>query len=169
MIYLNSFSRSLGPGLRLGYMVVPPDLIHATSTLKGLIDNGSPWLEQAALTRFLAGGSYAAHLKRLLKLHRSRRDAVVEGVSQHFPGSALLGVEGGTHVLWKLPGGMNAVDLQREARSVGVGIHPINAGAVLHHEVLEESESRLVLGYTHLAEALIAEGFSRLRKAAGRI
>ena len=94
VIYLNSFSRSLGPGLRLGYMVLPRNLIHAATTLKGLIDNGSPWLEQATLAQFIKNGSLATQLKRVRQTYLRRRDAVLGALRFEFGEAIATGDRG---------------------------------------------------------------------------
>ena len=165
VIYLNSFSRSIGPGLRLGYMVVPPELIHAATTLKGLIDNGSPWLEQATLAEFIRSGSLAKHLKRLRQTYQGRRDAVLKTNRGLFAGASLAGTEGGTHMLWRLPpDGPPAVHLEAVARSVGIGLHTLDDSAIFGHE-LAGWERCIVLGYAHLSEAQIAEGLRKISDA----
>lgn len=166
VVYLNSFSRSLGPGLRLGYMVVPPDLLHAARTLKALIDNGSPWLEQATLAQFIKNGSLTSHLKRLRNTYRGRRDAVKASIKRHFGDVTVTGDAGGTHMLWQLsPTLPPAADLQEIARSAGVGIHPLRSGTVLHEEAVVGFDHRVLLGYVHLTPAQIDEGFARMAGA----
>jgi GntR family transcriptional regulator / MocR family aminotransferase len=163
VIYLNSFSRSLGPGLRLGYMVVPRDLIHAATTLKALIDNGSPWLEQATLAQFIRNGSLMSHLKRVRKTYQTRRDAVKSSIRKHFGEVVVSGDEGGTHMLWQLPDwSPPALELKQKARNGGIGIHPLESGTVLHEDSLPGYERRVLLGYVHLTPAQIDEGFARI-------
>ena len=166
VIYLNSFSRSLGPGLRLGYMVVPRDLLNAAKTLKALIDNGSPWLEQATLAQFLKNGSLTSHLKRLRNTYRDRRDTVKSSIERHFGKISITGDAAGTHMLWQLPQELpSAVELQQIARGAGVGIHPLRSGAVLYEEALADYERRVLLGYVHLTPTQIDEGFARIAGA----
>jgi GntR family transcriptional regulator / MocR family aminotransferase len=166
VIYLNSFSRSLGPGLRLGYMVVPRDLLRAATTLKALIDNGSPWLEQATLAQFIRNGSLTGHLKRLRNTYQGRRDAVRSSLEKHFGEASVTGDAGGTHMLWELPGHCPpAIELQQLARGVGIGLHPLHSGTVLHGDSLPGFERRVLLGYVHLTAAQINEGFARIANA----
>jgi len=166
VIYLNSFSRSLGPGLRLGYMILPDGLIHAATTLKGLIDNGCPWLEQATLAQFIRNGSLTSHLKRVRQTYMRRRDALIDCIGTHFGETHMSGTEGGTHMLWRLPEALGkAMDLQRHARTIGVGLHPLEEGAVLHHQVFPNSDRNVVMGYTHLTEAQIADGLAKIAGA----
>jgi GntR family transcriptional regulator/MocR family aminotransferase len=166
VIYLNSYSRSLGPGLRLGYMVVPSDLLRAATTLKALIDNGSPWLEQATLAQFIRNGSLVNHLKRLRNTYQCRRDAVKLSIGKHFGEVLVHGDAGGTHMLWELPGQCpTAAELQQVARGAGISIHPLQTGTVLYAESLAAFERRVLLGYVHLTPAQIEEGFARIASA----
>ena len=167
VIYLNSFSRCLGPGLRLGYMVLPRDLIHAATTLKGLIDNGSPWLEQATLARFIENGGLATQLKRVRQTNMRRRDVLLSSLRSGFDRVDVSGAEGGTHLLWTIPETFGqAAALRGTGRRVGIGLHPLEGGAVLFHDALPNSESTIVLGYTHLNEKQIEDGIAKLARAA---
>ena len=166
VIYLNSFSRSLGPGLRLGYMVVPRDLLNVVRTLKALIDNGSPWLEQATLAQFMKNGSLTNHLKRLRNTYRDRRDAVKLSIDRHFGEVSITGDAAGTHMLWKLARELpSAAEFQEIARRVGIGIHPLRSGSVLYEEALAGYERRVLLGYVHLTPTQIDEGLTRIAVA----
>jgi len=75
------------------------DLIHAATTLKGLIDNGAPWLEQAALAQFIKSGSLVNQIKRVRQTHLRRRNAIISSLRTHFNSSSVTGFEGGTHML----------------------------------------------------------------------
>jgi GntR family transcriptional regulator/MocR family aminotransferase len=166
VIYLNSFSRSLGPGLRLGYMVVPRDLLRPATTLKALIDNGSPWLEQATLAQFIRNGSLTTHLKRLRNTYQGRRDAVKTSINEHFGEVAVRGDAAGTHMLWNLPARCpSAAEFQQTVRSAGVGIYPLQSGTVLHADFLPGFERSMLLGYVHLTPAQIGDGFARIAQA----
>jgi GntR family transcriptional regulator/MocR family aminotransferase len=161
VIYLNSFSRSIGPGLRLGYMVVPRDLLRAATTLKALIDNGSSWLEQATLARFIESGSLSSHLKRLRNTCRVRRDALRCSIEKYFGEANLRGEAGGTHMLWALPGRYpSAAQLRQVASSVGIGLHPLRSEAVLYEESVPDFERHVLLGYVHLKPIQIEEGLT---------
>src|SRR5260370_1126717 len=81
---IGTFSKSLGAGLRLGYMVVPLQLAEATRTAKTLLNNGNPWLEQAALAEMMRCGSYSAHLVRIRARYRDSRDALLASLRRHF-------------------------------------------------------------------------------------
>ena len=97
-IYLGTFSKSLGGGLRLGYMVVPEPIADAVRAEKYLLGNGNPWLEQATLADFMRSGSYAAHLLRVRSHYKENRDCLVDALRRNFGDVAIDGELGGLHV-----------------------------------------------------------------------
>lgn len=169
VIYMSSFSRSIGPGLRLGYVVVPRDLIRAATTLKALTDNGLPWLEQATLAQFIRDGSLAHHLKRIRYTYRRRRDALVRALHSHFGNVEISGAESGMHLVWRLPRNLSpAHELQLTARSCGVGVYCLQDSPAYLYEHMKDCERILLLGYTSLTEEQIEEGVAALAQAVGR-
>jgi GntR family transcriptional regulator/MocR family aminotransferase len=169
VIYMSSFSRSIGPGLRLGYVVVPRDLIRAATTLKALTDNGLPWLEQATLARFIRDGSLAHHLKRIRYTYKRRRDALVRALHSHFGEVEISGAESGIHLVWRLPRHLSpAHELQLTARSCGVGVYCLQDSPAYLYEHMEDCERILLLGYTSLTEEQIEEGVAALAQGVGR-
>ena len=80
MIYIGSFSKTLFPALRLGYMVVPATLREAFGAAKLLSDFGSPAIEQAALARFIASGAFDRHLRQAAKTLKERRALLLAGL-----------------------------------------------------------------------------------------
>ena len=87
-------------------------------------------------------------------------------IAKHFGEVAVTGDAGGTHMLWELPGHYPpAMEFQQLARGVGIGIHPLHSGTVLHGDSLPGFERRVLLGYVHLTPAQINEGFARMANA----
>lgn len=169
VIYLNSFSRSLGPGLRLGYMAVPHALIKPAVTIKSLLDNGSPWLEQITLSQFIKSGGMTKHLRQIRNTYRLRRDAVLVSVEKHFGEALISGEQAGTHMLWNLPNRLpSAQDLKQIAKLAGIGLHPLHSETVLYPDQLPDSERQVLLGYVHLKPVQIDEGLGRIAAALKR-
>ena len=163
VIYLNSFSRSIGPGMRIGYAVMPRELIRPAATIKSLMDNGLPWLEQASLMQFLREGSHDTHLKRLRHMYGLRRDALLGALHEHLPEAAISGQDAGTHLCLQFPDDApTASEWRAAAQSVGVGIHPLADSACWLHEHLPGFERTVLLGYSHLNESQIDAGIARL-------
>ncbi len=168
VIYMSSFSHSIGPGLRLGYVVVPRELIGAATTIKGLSDNGLPWLEQAALAQFIREGGLVNHLKRLRHAYMGRRDALVGALHRHFGAVDISGAEAGMHLFWRLPREAElAREVQAAAQSRGVGVYPLQDSPACLYEHMRDYERILLLGYTPLTEAQIEHGIERLAAAMG--
>jgi len=169
VIYVGTFSKSIGAGLRLGYMVVPEELVEPARTVKALLNNGQPWLDQAVVADFIASGSYARHLRRIRHTYRARRDCLVDALQRHFGAVDLAGTEGGMHLVWRLPGHFpSAVQLQAMALEAGVGVYALDGGAAWDYGRSEYSRRTLMLGYSSLDQRQIAEGVALLDRALRR-
>ena len=162
-IYLGSFSKSLGPGLRLGYMVVPPALVDAAIATKTLLNNGNGWLDQNVLAEFIRSGSFVAHLMRCRARYRDSRDTAIAALRRHFGDVDLGGCGSGLHFCWQLPPGVPAAaTLEAMARKARIGIHSLaSAGA---YDGLDTPLSRrgIILGYAALSPKQIEQGIARL-------
>ena len=151
--YLGSASKTLAPGLRLGWLVLPADLTAEIAAEKRLADMGTDVIGQLALARLIESGAYDRHLRALRRRHRSRRDAAVAAVARHLPGSQVLGIAAGLHanVLLAEPVDVRAFEAACEARSVRV----------------YGSRRRMIsLGYANLPEPAIEQGIRLLAEAA---
>jgi GntR family transcriptional regulator/MocR family aminotransferase len=165
-IYVGSFSRSLGAGLRCGFMVVPPQLADATRNAKALLNNGNPWLDQAALAEMIRGRSYAAHLSRARIRHKEARDALLQALRRQFGDADVAGSASGLHVYWRLPAGVpDAPMLEDIARKARVGVYSLPSGGAYDSTDGALSRRGLLLGYAALTLTQIAEGIARLSEA----
>lgn len=163
VIYLGTFSKSIGAALRMGYMVLPEALVEPARTVKTLLNNGQPWLDQAVLAEFIASGGFANHLRRIRRLYLQRRDCLIAALKQHFGRVELSGLEGGMHLAWRLPAGLpSARVLEATLRQQGVGIYSLPSGAAFcsGHESLVRRT--LMLGYAALTESQIEQGIQRV-------
>ncbi|GHO71489.1 hypothetical protein KSC_103810 [Ktedonobacter sp. SOSP1-52] len=84
MIYIGTFSKVLIPSLRLGYLVIPTELLKGLIATCRIIDRHLPLLEQLALADFIAEGHFARHLRKMRGLYRERRNALIEALTQEF-------------------------------------------------------------------------------------
>jgi GntR family transcriptional regulator/MocR family aminotransferase len=84
-IYLGTFAKSLYPGLRIGYMVLPPALVKPMTYARSILDGHTPQLDQLTLARFIADGHFAAHVRAMRKVYAVRRDAMAQAVRRHLP------------------------------------------------------------------------------------
>ncbi len=164
VIYIGTFSKLLFPALRLGYLVVPPELASAFAAAKFLADRHAPTLEQAVLAEFLVEGHFDRLLRRLRKRVAARRAALLAALDDYLGDSVTVsGTNSGFHVLLWLrdvpPRELPSV-LARTA-AAGVGVYsstplymrpPRRAGLVLAYASMSEEDIRS--GIRQLARAL---------------
>jgi GntR family transcriptional regulator/MocR family aminotransferase len=162
-IYLGTFSKSLGAGLRLGYMVVPEQLAEATRTAKTLLNNGNPWLEQAALAEMMRSGSYSAHLVRIRARYKDSRNSLLASLRRHFGDVDVSGEAGGLHVFWQLPPGVpNAMVVEALARRARIGVYSLPSGGAYDAHPSRLTQRGIILGYASLSPKQIEQGIARL-------
>ncbi|MCZ8520341.1 MocR-like pyridoxine biosynthesis transcription factor PdxR [Paenibacillus caseinilyticus] len=154
VIYVGTFSKTLFPALRVGYMVLPGPLVEPCRKLKRLADYQTPIIEQLALVRFMSEGHLTAHVHRMKKLYRQRRDALLEALARHMGrGYRICGRPAGMHLVVEF-----AAPLPEdwERRLTGA---QVQAAAL--------PGRRLLLGYGHLSGEEIEEGIRRIGRALG--
>jgi GntR family transcriptional regulator/MocR family aminotransferase len=143
VIYLGTFSKSLFPGLRLGYLVAPAELVTPLrATLASLMRHGRQ-IEEAALARFMIEGRYTRHLSRMRRLYKERREALQASLARHLPELEVWGSEAGLHLVLLLPPGTDDVEVCRVAAERGLNPQPLSR---YYHE-RSSSRPGLMLGY----------------------
>jgi len=166
VIYLGTFSKSIGAGLRLGYLVVPKHLVGPTHQVKTLLDNGHSWLEQAVLAEFIACGGYKNHLRRIRQSYAQRRDCLVDSLRRHFGEVTVSGTECGMHIAWHLAEDLpRAAELQTAAAERSVGVYTLQSGAACDFGGCAYSERTILLGFSSLNEQQIRSGVERIAAA----
>ena len=160
VIYAGTASKTLAPGLRLGWLVVPPRLVADVAQAKALADRGSPVLDQLAFADFLAAGEFDRHLRRMRPVYRHRRDALAAALAEHCPQLRPAGIAAGLHLIAHLPDGVgeDAVIAAAAARaSPSTGSAPTGsrrAGRVPCCSATRRSTERTIVeGVETLAEA----------------
>ncbi|OIQ86990.1 HTH-type transcriptional regulatory protein GabR [mine drainage metagenome] len=141
-LYCGTFSKSMFAGLRLGWLVAPPDLLAPVLALRAAADGAPPLLGQAAMADFMAEGLLQAHLRRLRAAYGERRAALLAAATRHLAGLAEISAgEAGTHILAWLPEGRDDQALARAARAKGLGPVPLSRYR------LRPGRPGLILGY----------------------
>ena len=158
VIYVGTFSKTLFPALRIGYLVVPPDLIKTFWVARTTLDIHRPILEQAVLAEFLADGHYARHVRRMRLLYQRRQQALIAAVSREL--GELLKVapaEAGMHLIGWLPEGAPDREIAACALRHECVIRPLSWFALQRR-----LSPGLVLGYAAFDEQQIRRGVHRL-------
>lgn len=163
VLYLGTFSKSLGAGLRLGFVVAPPSLARSLSEWKSLTSNGTPWLEQSAMAEFMNNGGFMRHLRRIRAVYKARRDVLVGELRQAFPGGGIKGLRGGMHLALRLPAGFPRADaIERAAAGRGVGVYAPGSGGAFVTPDNPRGRDTLLFGYAALPERGIRIAVERL-------
>ncbi|MCW8835783.1 MAG: PLP-dependent aminotransferase family protein [Rhodospirillales bacterium] len=166
VIYLGTFSKSIGAGLRTGYMVLPDELIEPAGIVKALMNNGHPWLVQSVLCDFMTSGGYAAHLRKIRRTYMSRRDRLIEELNRHFGEVDITGREAGMHIAWHLPSWMpKAIELQEIAQQKGIGIYSLMRGAAVCLQKTTYDQKTILLGFSSTTEEKISFGIGEIATA----
>lgn len=165
VIYLGTFSKCMGPGLRLGYVVLPRRLVEAARRMKMLMNNGQSWLEQAAMADFMSSGEFGRHLRRIRQLYRERRDALLNALNNHFGSCEIYGEQAGMHLVWRLPEGFpSAAEVEAKGLAAGVGVCSLATGSALRFDE-SDGDRFLMFGFVALTEREIENGIARLAEA----
>lgn len=109
VFYTGTFSKTLFPALRLGYLVVPPSELARFRDLMRFLDGGRSALEQAVTAEFLSEGHFARHIKKMRSAYRSRRLALADALAARFGQAAIEQGAGGLHLLLRVEGGLESL------------------------------------------------------------
>jgi GntR family transcriptional regulator/MocR family aminotransferase len=125
VIYIGTFAKALFPGLRLGYLVLPPDLLARVVQARARIDRSPPALAEGALAEFLRDGHFAAHLRRNRRRAEASRDAMVQALGA--VGLTVASPEQGLHLIAPLPPGTEDRALIAPLAEKGLAARPLSA------------------------------------------
>ncbi len=122
VVYGGTASKSLVPGLRLGWLVVPDRLVDEVAEIKHAASRLSSSLDQLTLAEFIGSGGYDRQVRRVRLAYRKRRDRLVAELRRQVPGVAVTGIAAGLHVLVRLPAGVAESDVVTRAAARGLAL-----------------------------------------------
>ncbi|MFD9097107.1 PLP-dependent aminotransferase family protein [Streptomyces collinus] len=143
VVHLGTASKSLAPGLRLGWMVLPPSLLEEVIAAKGAIDTCGV-LDQLTLAEFITSGAYDRHVRSARLRYRRRRDALAAAVADRAPEVRVTGIAAGLHAVLRLPPGTEQSVVQA-ATWQGLALHGLTFHR--HPQAVTEPLDALVVGY----------------------
>lgn len=160
VIYAGTFSKSMFPSLRIGYLVAPPDLIDLFTAARSIIDIQTPMVQQAVLNDFIRQGHLARHIRRMRALYDERRQHLIGEFNAHLSPYMTLGIaEAGMHIVGWLPA--HIPDRQIAAACEKAGVEVIAASSLCQHE---PKRNGLILGYAGATKDDASAGVQRLKR-----
>ncbi|MEY2442405.1 MAG: GntR family transcriptional regulator / MocR family aminotransferase [bacterium] len=161
VVYAGSASKTLAPGLRIGWLVLPDRLMAPATRQRVEADRGGPLLDQLTLADLVARGELDRHLRRTRRSYRARRDALLAAVAAELPGGRVEGIAAGLHAVVRLPSGCDEAATVAAAAGRGIALD----GLASFFSSGTSPHPALVLGYANLAEPAIARGIGELARA----
>lgn len=161
VIYIGTFSKVLFASLRLGYLVVPPDLVESFRRVRFAMDIFPPYLYQEVLTDFIKAGHFARHIRKMRLLYNERRAILTKSIRDEFGSNLkMLGAEAGMHMTVTLPEGLKDVEIATRAAQDRVWLWPLSTsylGTKMRHG--------FVLGFGSAPTEQIPQAVGRMRAA----
>jgi GntR family transcriptional regulator/MocR family aminotransferase len=155
--HVGTASKTLAPGLRLGWMSPPPDLVEEVRELRRISDSASPAVDQLALAELLSTGAYERHVVRARHEYRHRRDRLVRALSTTLPRLEFAGAAAGMQLLLQLPDQVDDVGIADAAAARRIGVRALSP---LH--LTPSPERGLLLGYGRLPQSRIENAVAAL-------
>lgn len=163
VIYINSFSKALAPGLRMGFIVLPEKLLGNYQLNFSNYNCSIPWLEQKVMYHFMEQGHWKRFLNKILVSNKKKHDILISTIHRQMGNHTKIhGKNAGLHILLEVDNGMSEQELIESAGKVDVKVYPVsnywlNTQSYLNNMVL--------IGYSNLSEEEIVEGITRLSSA----
>lgn len=157
VVYAGTASKSIAPGLRLGWLCAPRRLVAPLLTAKNDADHGSSALGQLLLADVITHGELDRHLRRMRKLYRGRRDAMLASLGQHLPEWRAMGASAGLHVMAQTPAGIDEAGLVVAAGEAGVLVY--GSG---RYYAAAGAPAGIVFGYAAVDERRISQALATL-------
>lgn len=162
VIYMGTFSKSIAPAIRVGFMVLPEPLLEIYRNKAGFYASTVSRIDQNILYQFIDQGFYERHLNRMRAIYKSKHDALLAGLKPLEDRFVIRGECAGLHVLLTHRNGRQEKDLLEQAEQVGVRVYGISDALIYPKE--DVFPSTVMLGYANLNEREIEEGTTLLNE-----
>jgi GntR family transcriptional regulator/MocR family aminotransferase len=161
VIYIGTFSKVLFPSLRLGYMVIPRDLVDRFVAVRHAMDIFPPYLYQEVLADFIAGGHFTRHLRKMRQIYVARRTALIESLRNEFPASAGIevhGTEAGMHLTITIPDRFVDTEIAARAAEERLWLWPLSRSYIT-----DKPRQGFILGFSSTAPDHMPAAVRKLR------
>ena len=161
VIYMNTFSKTLAPSIRISYLVLPDGLMAEFQRRLGFYSCTVPSFEQYTLARFLSRGHFEKHINRMRKFYRARRNRVVQllktcAYADHL---TILELDAGLHFLVQVDTGLTDEELTHRLHTMGIRVRTLSS---YYHDTAHRDSHCLVVNYSSLREDKLEEALRNL-------
>lgn len=161
VLYVGTLSKVLFPALRLGYLVVPPDLIDTFVNLRGILDTYTPTISQRVLARFIKEGHFVRHIRRMRQVYSERKDLFLDLAQTHLGENITWqSTDAGMSLTGWLSDDISDVELSRKAREEGLFLSPISTC----YAKQEQAKQGIAFGFAACNPSQMDEGLGKLAK-----
>ncbi|HUR97358.1 MAG TPA: PLP-dependent aminotransferase family protein [Pyrinomonadaceae bacterium] len=158
VLYVGTFSKTIFPSLKLGCLVVPPDLVDVFTATRVLTGSQPPLIDQAILAEFISEGHFARHVRRMRTLYAERQRSLVEQVDRRLKGLVEMKADdAGMHLVGWLPGDLDDREVVRKAAEANIRLNSIS-----DHCIAPYPRNGLVFGYAAFDEKKIKRGVVKI-------
>jgi GntR family transcriptional regulator/MocR family aminotransferase len=158
VIYIGTFSKVLFPSLRLGYLVIPPDLVDSFLRIRRALDLGPPSFLQEVLADFIDEGHFGRHIRRMRVLYHKRRSALADSIRKQLGGVLeVIGDEAGMHLAVTLQNGKRDLEIAERAARQNLWLWPLSPSYAS-----QARRSGFILGFGSTAAAEIPRAVNKL-------
>ena len=158
VIYVGTFSKVMFPSVRIGYVVIPKDLVPAFARVRDAFDTFSSMLYQVVLNDFIREGHFARHIKRMRALYSERRSVLLEAIAKHASGKLEpIGTDAGMQLTVLLAPGVDDVAISIATAKIGVSARPLSISYLK-----PPHRGGLILGYSNVNVHELREGMRKL-------
>lgn len=159
VLYVGSFSKTMFPGLRVGFVVVPAVLSEAFATGLSDLYRGGQLFLQAVLADFMTEGHFASHIRRMRMLYSERHQLLREAISRNFGDTlAISGDDAGLHMVLLLPAHCDDVAICRQAEAQGIIVRPLSS----YYMKSSRAKRGLIFGYACVPNEMVGPCFDRV-------
>ena len=170
VVLAGTASKTLAPALRLGWLLLPAELVPIAITARTMADGGGPRIDEWALAELIASGAFDRHVRAARQHYRAKRETLLDALGAALPGARVRGIAAGLHVVLELPTGATEEAVVVRGRTAGVHTHGLATFTRIHAH-----PASLVLGYglpghreLRQAVATIAAAIAGLARPPGR-
>ena len=162
VIYVGTFSKILFPSLRIGYAVLPPELVDRFANLKHIAEDHGPLVDQATLAAFMDSGAFHTHLRRCRRHYGERQESFLDAIARHSLPLSFPITDGGMNVAGLLSDRTDDFCCSEQLRQNGLDVPPLSKYAIAN------VRPGLLFGFTAFEPRIIRRGVEKLAKILGK-